>query len=81
MRVFYRPKFKVNLSKFSKEIRAKFHKQINFLLQDLRYPSLHAKKYDEVQGIWQARVDRNVRFYFLIKDDFYILLEIKSHPK
>ena len=75
------PKFKENLKKLPKETQEKFYKQANFLLRNLRYPSLRAKKYNEEFGIWQARVDRNIRFYFLIKEDYYILLDITSHPK
>ena len=59
----------------------KFWKQLKFLLRDIRHPSLNAKKYDEKRDIWQARVDDNYRFYFLIKSDAYILLEVKPHPK
>ena len=75
------PKFKEHFKKLPVKIRAKFYKQAAFLLRDFRYPSLRAKKYNEELGIWQARVDRNVRFYFLIKDNLYILLDIKKHPK
>lgn len=59
----------------------KFWKQLSYLLRDIRHPSLHAKKYDEARGVWQARVDVNIRFYFLIEGDTYVLLEIKYHPK
>ena len=65
----------------TKEVKKKFSKQAGFLLIDIRHPSLRAKKYDEKRYIWQARVDRNYRFYFLIKGDTYILIEIKLHPK
>jgi hypothetical protein len=51
------------------------------LLQNLRHPSLHAKKYDEGKNRWQARVIRGWRFYFTIDDDAYTLLDITSHPK
>ena len=34
------------------------------MLSDIRYPSLHAKKYDESGDLWQARVIRDWRFYF-----------------
>lgn len=73
--------FDRNISKFSAEIQKKFQKQLSYLLKDIRHPSLHAKKYNESKGIWQARVDDNVRFYFLIMDDTYILLDIIKHPK
>jgi len=49
--------------------------------QNLRHPSLRAKKYDAAQDIWQARVTRDWRFYFTIEDDTYHLHEIKPHPK
>ena len=81
MRVVYTPHFKKNFKSLTKEVKKKFKKQVKFLLKDLRYPSLRCKKYDEEKNIWQARVDRYYRFYFLIKDDAYILLEIKPHPK
>ena len=57
----------------------KFQKQITLLLRDIRHPSLRAKKYDEAQDIWQARVDDNARFYFKIIRDRYSLLDIKKH--
>jgi len=81
MRVSYTPHFKRNFRFLPKDVKRKFSKQIDFLLKDLRYPSLKSKKYDEKRGIWQARVNRNYRFYFLIKGDTYILLEIQPHPK
>ena len=61
------------------KIQKKFDKQLNYLLQNIRHPSLQAKKYDKEKGIWQAKVDRNYRFYFLIEKDTYILLDITIH--
>ncbi|HEY4476414.1 MAG TPA: hypothetical protein VJB69_00270 [Candidatus Paceibacterota bacterium] len=45
----------------------------------MRYPSLRAKKYDEGSDIWQARVDDHYRFYFQIKGDTYIIVNILPH--
>lgn len=73
------PKFNKNFKEFPKLIREKFYKQASFLLRDIRHPSLHAKKFDESTGTWQARVDKGVRFYFLIEKDAYILLDIRYH--
>ena len=50
-------------------------------LNNLRHPSLHDKKYDEVQGIWQARVNGGWRFYFTIEGDAYRFHDIIPHPK
>ncbi|MGC9602683.1 MAG: hypothetical protein ABSE76_03015 [Minisyncoccia bacterium] len=79
MKEFRTTHFKQEFKKFSKPIRSAFAKQMQFLLNDIRHPSLRAKKYDEARGIWQARVTNNVRFYFLIKDDCYTLLDIEKH--
>jgi mRNA interferase RelE/StbE len=62
-------------------IRKAFHKQIAFLERDLHHPSLHAKKYDEGRDVWQARVNRDWRFYFKIADDAYVIHDVIPHPK
>lgn len=62
-------------------VQKAFKKQSHLLQTNLRHPSLHAKKYNESQGIWQARVNRDWRFYFLIKDSTYYLIDIMKHPK
>jgi hypothetical protein len=52
-------------------VRKAFYKQLAFLEQDLRHPSLRAKKYDEAKDRWQARVNKDWRFYFTIEGDTY----------
>jgi hypothetical protein len=37
-------------------VRKAFYKQIAFLANNIQHPSLHAKKYDEANDIWQARI-------------------------
>lgn len=63
------------------EVRKAFDKQISFLLENLNHPSLRAKKYDEALDLWQARVNRNWRFYFTIDGEEFRLHDIKPHPK
>ncbi len=62
-------------------VRRAFWKQADYLLDNLRHPSLHAKKYDESRRIWQARVTRSWRFCFRIVGDEYQLIDITAHPK
>jgi len=62
-------------------VRRAFFKQIRFLAGNLHHPSLHAKKYDEAQDLWQARVNKDWRFYFIIKANTYIVLDVIPHPK
>jgi len=62
-------------------VRRAFEKQLRFLLDNLLHPSLHAKKYDEANDPWQARVNKVWRFYFTIANDTYRIEKIISHPK
>ncbi len=63
------------------EIQRAFDRRLALLLQNLRHPSLRAKKYDETRDIWQARVTREWRFYFKIQGDTYVILSLITHPK
>jgi len=62
-------------------VRRAFHKQLRLLVENLRHPSLHAKKYDEARDLWQARVNRDWRFYFTITHDTYRIEDTIPHPK
>ena len=64
-----------------RDIQRAFDRRLGFLLEHLAHPSLHAKKYDEVNDIWQARVTRGWRVYFRIEGDTYIILSLIAHPK
>ena len=63
------------------EVRKAFFKQVNFLKQNLQHPSLRAKKYREAGDVWEARINRDWRFYFNIIGDIYIIRDIIPHPK
>ena len=62
-------------------VRKAFFKQARLLTQNLRHPSLRAKKYEEAGDIWQARVSRGWRFYFTIEGDTYTIIRLTEHPK
>jgi hypothetical protein len=62
-------------------VQRAFYKQLRFLESNLLYPSLRAKKYDEAMDLWQARVNRDWRFYFTIACDTYRIEDVVLHPK
>ena len=76
LRIFCGP-----INKSPEHIQRAFDKQVHLLLENFSHPSLRAKKYDESQGLWQARVTLDWRFYFTIEGDTYVLHEIRRHPK
>jgi mRNA-degrading endonuclease RelE of RelBE toxin-antitoxin system len=79
MRYATTARFDRNFLKFPASVRAAFRKQVSLLARNIRHPSLRAKKYDESQGVWQARVTHTVRFYFQIQGNIYLLLDIEKH--
>ncbi len=81
MRVDYTERFLRSYRDAPLEIRQAFDRRIVLLTHNLRHPSLRAKKYDESRGIWQARVNKDWRFYFTIEGDTYYLIDIIPHPK
>lgn len=81
MKISYSDRFQKSYRQAPLRIQQKFLKQVRFLEVDLCYPSLHAKKYDEALDVWQARVDRDWRFYFQITSGHIYLVDIMAHPK
>lgn len=57
MKYSFSRKFIKSYRNFPENIQNKFDKQLKYLLQNLKHPSLKSKKYNETLGIWQARVD------------------------
>lgn len=81
MRVVYTAKFLRQFDAAPAEVQRAFRKQVSLLVESLRHPSLHAKKYDQARDIWQARVTGSWRFYFRIENDVYQVLTVHAHPK
>ena len=81
MKVLFSDRFARSFAQAPERVQREFGKQLGHLLRNLRHPSLRAKKYDEVQDVWQARVNGGWRFYFRIVGDTYHLIDIVPHPK
>jgi mRNA-degrading endonuclease RelE of RelBE toxin-antitoxin system len=70
-----------DFSELPPNLKTQVRKQFALLQDNLRHPSLQAKKYDDRNDIWQGRVNRSYRFYFQIVEDDYIVVRIIPHPK
>jgi hypothetical protein len=62
-------------------VQKAFIKQLSFLARNIAHQSLHAKKYDESDALWQARVNQDWPFYFTVLKDVYHVEQIVPHPK
>ena len=65
----------------TQSLQKKADKQFEFLLKDVRHPSLNIKKYKGYENLWQGRIDKGYRFYFHIVEPQYIIVSIIDHPK
>lgn len=81
MEVEFTKRARKNFANLSPQLKAQARKQLALLQQNLRHPSIDAKKYGGADDIWQGRVNRDYRFYFRIVDDTYRILMIVPHPK
>ncbi len=81
MKIEYSDAVNKTLENAPAAVKKAFFKQAKFLEQNLHHPSLRAKKYDEANDRWQARVNKDWRFYFTIVDDTYHILKLIPHPK
>ena len=81
MKLDYTPRALDALDTAPATVRKAFFKQARLLVQNLQHPSLRAKKYNEAEDTWQARVNRTWRFYFSIVGDTCIIRDIIPHPK
>ena len=81
MRAVYTQRFLNSYAIAPPEIQRAVDRRVALLLQDLRHPSLRAKKYDEARDLWQARATGSWRFYFQLEGDAYHLIDLTPHPK
>ena len=81
MYLHYSERFRRSYASAPRHIQRAFDRRSALLVRNLRHPSLRAKKYDEANDIWQARVNGGWRFYFHIEGDTYFLIDIMAHPK
>jgi mRNA-degrading endonuclease RelE of RelBE toxin-antitoxin system len=81
MEAHYTKRFLASYADASPSMQRAVDRRVALLLSNLRHPSLRAKKYDETQDIWQARVTGSWRLYFQIVGETYYLLDVIPHPK
>ena len=82
MRLEFTKRARKDYDALESRLQARVDKQFTFLLEDFHHLSLDAKEYvQRGRDVWQGRVDRGYRFYFLVEEDVYVILRIIPHPK
>ncbi len=81
MKITTTSKFKKAYDRLPQTIKKKVKKAVNFLQQDLFYPSLYTKKMEGRTNTWEARVDRLYRMTFEKDQDTIILRTVGPHDE
>jgi mRNA interferase RelE/StbE len=74
-------RFKRAYKSLRDDVKGKLKKQLRFLIENVRHPSLRTKKIKGTIGIWEARVDKGHRFTFEILEDTIILRNIGNRDE
>lgn len=69
-------RFKKSALELDAEAREKLKKQIAFLASDPRHPSLRVKKIQGTGSVFEACVDRDIRFTFEFGEGRKIILRV-----
>jgi len=74
-------RFKRAYKQLPDDIKGKLKKQLRFLTENVRHPSLRIKKIKGTIGIWETGVDKSHRFTFEILEDTIILRNIGNRDE
>lgn len=79
MRVLAYERFRESYQRLPRIIQRKVDKQLAFLAENLRHPSLQVKPIQGTPGIWEARVDLHYRMTFEVISDVIYLRVVGHH--
>lgn len=76
LRLVLTERFRKSALELEPEIREKLKKQIGLLASDPRHPSLRVKRIKGTGSVFEARVDRDLRFTFEFGEARTIILRV-----
>ncbi|MSQ14898.1 MAG: hypothetical protein EXR50_03440 [Dehalococcoidia bacterium] len=78
MELAYTQRFLRAYRRLTYEEKRQVDAHLLLLAENLRHPSLRARKWG-AYSIWYARVSRDIRIFFEVLEDFYLLLDVGHH--
>ena len=79
MKVAFTRPFTRDYKKLPAHIQDQIDKQIKYLIENPRHPSLQIKKMEGHESIWEARITREYRMTFQIIGDTCLLRRAGPH--
>ena len=74
-------KFKRSYKKLPEDVQRKTDQMLALLDENPHHPSLRTHKRKGEEGVWQARLTRDYRIFFLMDGETLTLLDVVAHPK
>jgi len=81
MELFFSKRFQKDYKKLSKNIQKRTDIKLDFLLQDIRHPSLRIKKFRKYRDIFELSITMQYRCLFSIKSNVCSLQRIGKHDE
>lgn len=81
MRILAYERFRKSYQRLPHLIQAKVDKQLRWLTENMRHPSLQVKPVKGAKGIWEARVDLHYRMTFEVIGDTIYLRVVGNHDE
>jgi len=73
------PLFKQKISAFSPQVKKLIKKKLSLFLDNPRHPSLHSKKIQGTNHIFESRINLDIRFTWQYDGETIILRNIGYH--
>lgn len=81
MRIFAYERFRKSYQHLPPPAQRKVEKQLKFLAEDWRHPSLQVKRIQGTKDLWEARVDVQYRMSFEIAGNTIYLRVVGNHDE
>jgi mRNA interferase RelE/StbE len=79
--IFLTEQFEQAYQKLTDAERRSVLKALSLLGENLRHPSLHVKKMEGRQNVWEARPSKRLRMTFELKEGIIIVRNVGEHDK
>lgn len=79
MEVYRTRSFENDFAELPDKIQTQFALKLKFFLHNAFHPSLHTKKMQGTNGIWEFRISKDYRCTFLMRSNACVLRRIGPH--
>mgnify|MGYP001619375048 FL=1 len=79
MKITTTRRFDTEYASLASTLKKMIDRKLRLFQENSRHPSLHTKKMEGHNNIWEGRITKKSRFTFHIQEDYCILRSIGTH--